>query len=299
MAAAPEFVQASEPTKIWNWKRINLTNSIGLFLIEAGVLAVLFVGISWPAAIAAWCVYWIQIFGVSAGYHRYFAHRTFRTSRAFQFALAYMGAMAAQMGPLWWSSYHRRHHAHSDEPDDIHSPRQGGFWWAHIGWVLFENGNQMDERYVKDWARYPELRWLDNYRWVPPASVLVVMIGLGAWLQAIRPEWGTSPWQMAVWGFSVSTTLIHHVTFSVNSVTHMFGRRRFSTKDDSRNVWWLALLTNGEGWHNNHHRFPMSEKHGLKWWEVDITHYVLCGLQRLGVVWGIRTQPAGWARSDK
>lgn len=299
MAATAELGSTPEPSRVWDWKRINLANSIGLFLIHGAALGVLFVGVSWPAAIAAWCAYWIQIFGVSAGYHRYFAHRTFRTSRAFQFVLAYMGAMAAQMGPLWWASYHRRHHAHSDEPADIHSPRQGGFWWAHIGWVLFENGNQMDANYVKDWNRYAELRWLDDYRWVPPASLLVSMFGLGLWLQTAHPEWGAGPWQMAVWGFAVSTAFMHHVTFSVNSVTHMFGRRRFATKDDSRNVWWLALLTNGEGWHNNHHRFPMSEKHGLRWWELDVTHWMLRGLQQFGVVWGIRTQPVGIVRAAK
>jgi len=266
---------------------MNLASSLPLLLIHCGALLVFFVGFSWPAAVAAWCVYWTQILGVSAGYHRYFAHRTFLTSRPFQFLLAWTGAMAAQMGPLWWSSYHRRHHAHADTPRDVHSPRQDGFFWAHIGWVLFENGNQMDPRYVKDWIRFPELRWIDAYRWVPPLGVVALLAAVGWRLRVSHPQLGVTPLQMVVWGFFLATTLMYQVTFSVNSVAHIYGRRRFATADTSRNLWWLALLTNGEGWHNNHHAAPGSERHGFAWWEIDVTHYLLLLLQKLGLIWGV------------
>jgi stearoyl-CoA desaturase (delta-9 desaturase) len=266
--------------------------SIPVFVIHFGWLAVFWTGVSWPAVIAAVAVYWIQIFGVSAGYHRYFAHRTFRTSRAFQFVLGWLGATSAQMGPLWWSSFHRRHHAHTDQPGDVHSPRQSGFWWAHMGWILERANLKSDPRFVRDWAEVPEIRWLDSVRWLPPLSAIVTLALLGAVLQRTRPEWGASPAQMVVWGFFVATVVCHHVTFCVNSLAHIVGRRRFDTPDDSRNLWWLAILTNGEGWHNNHHRFPASERHGHRWWEWDPTHYILRGLEKLGVVRDIRTPPA-------
>ncbi len=271
------------------WSAINWTNSAALIGVHLGALAVFWTGVSLPALVALAVVYWIQIFGVSAGYHRYFAHRSFRTSRAFQFVLAYLGAAAAQMGPLWWTSYHRRHHAHADDPRDVHSPRQSGLLWAHVGWVLDANSAQMDPRYVRDWLRYPELRWLERRRWLPPLTVIGALAAAGALLERARPEWGAGPLQLVAWGFFVATSLCYQVTFCVNSISHRFGRRRFETADDSRNVAWLALLTNGEGWHNNHHRFPSSEKHGVAWWEVDVTHYLLRGLSMLGVVWSIRT----------
>lgn len=286
MSEAPIAATAAAPSR---WRTVNWWNSAALVGIHAGALLVFWTGASVPALVAAAAVYWTQIFGVSAGYHRYFAHRSFRTSRAFQFLLAYLGASAAQMGPLWWVSYHRRHHARADGPGDVHSPRQAGLLWAHVGWVLDENSAAMDPRYVQDWLRYPELRWLDRLRWVPPLTVIALLAGLGFMLQAVRPEWGAGPLQMVAWGFFVATTVCYQVTFCVNSLSHRFGRRRFETHDDSRNIAWLALLTNGEGWHNNHHRFPSSEKHGVAWWEVDVTHYILRGLSLLGVVWAIRT----------
>jgi stearoyl-CoA desaturase (delta-9 desaturase) len=274
------------------WRRINWINSAALIGIHAGSLLVLWTGISRPAAIAALVVYWTEIFGVSAGYHRYFAHHSFRTSRGFQFALAFLGGTAAQMGPLWWSSYHRRHHADADGPGDVHSPRQDGLLWAHVGWVLDANSAGMDPNYVRDWLRYPELRWLDRLRWIPPLTVIVALAALGGWLAWLAPGSGTGPLQMVAWGFFLPTTICYQVTFSVNSIAHRFGRRRFDTADDSRNVAWIALMTNGEGWHNNHHRFPSSEKHGFAWWELDVTHAVLRGLEAFGVVWALKTQPA-------
>lgn len=273
-------------------RRIAWRESIPVFAIHLGWLAVFYTGVSWPAVIAAVVVYWAQIFGVSAGYHRYFSHRTFRTSRLFQFVLGWLGAMSAQMGPLWWASFHRRHHAHPDQPQDVHSPRQMGFFWAHMGWILDRANLKSDPRFVRDWEKVKEIRWLDRTHWLPPLSLITVLALTGFGLQRNRPDWGADPIQMVVWGFFVATFFCHQVTFCVNSLAHTVGRRRFETADDSRNLWWLALLTNGEGWHNNHHRFPASERHGMRWWEWDLTHYILRGFEKLGVVRDLRTFPS-------
>lgn len=270
--------------------RANWVNSAALIGIHGGAGLAFWTGISRPAAIAALVVYWTEIFGLSAGYHRYFAHRSFKTSRGFQLVLAILGAIPAQMGPLWWSSYHRRHHADADGPGDVHSPRQDGLAWAHVGWVLHANSAEMDPSYVRDWLSYPELRWLDRMRWVPPLAVIGSLAALGYWLGGTSQGSAAGALQMVVVGFFLPTALCYQVTFCVNSMGHRFGRRRFETADESRNLAWLALLTNGEGWHNNHHRFPSSEKHGFAWWELDLTHYLLRGLESLGVVWSLRTQ---------
>ncbi|UCF69610.1 MAG: acyl-CoA desaturase [Acidobacteriota bacterium] len=272
-------------------RRVNLWSGIPLAGFHLGCLLVIWVGVSWPAVIACAAVYWTQIFGVSAGYHRYFAHRSFRTSRWLQFLLAVLGATSAQMGPLWWSSHHRRHHQFADTEDDIHSPIRTGFLWSHLGWILSDEYKDIDPKYVKDWLRFPELVWLDRLRYLPPLGVGVILFVVGSWIAAYRPQWGASGWQLVVWGSFVGTTLCYQVTFCINSVTHLIGRRRFETHDNSRNVWFLALLTNGEGWHNNHHRYPSSERQGFFWWELDVTHYLLQVLKAVGLVWGIKEPP--------
>ncbi len=272
--------------------RVNLWSGIPLFAFHAGSLLVVFVGVSGPALAACFIVYWLQIFGVSAGYHRYFAHRSFKTSRAFGFLLGVLGATSAQMGPLWWSSHHRRHHRYSDREGDVHSPRRSGFWWSHIGWILCSDYAERDDRFVADWLRHPELRLIDKFRYLPPLAIGLTTFAAGHWLEKASPGLGTNGPQMAVWGWLVATTLCYQVTFCINSLTHMVGRRRFDTADDSRNSLLLALLTMGEGWHNNHHRYPSSERHGFVWWEVDVTHYALRGLEQLGLVWSIRVPPA-------
>jgi stearoyl-CoA desaturase (delta-9 desaturase) len=281
--------EVEAPAARSRWRRINWLNSASLLGIHAGSLLVIFSGFSRPGVIAAIVVYATEIFGISAGYHRYFAHRSFKTSRAFQTVLAFLGGISAQMGPLWWSSYHRRHHADSDGPRDVHSPRRDGLLWAHIGWVLDENSAEMDASYVRDWQRFPELCWMDRRRWVPPLAVIAALGALGAWLGSGTTGMGAGAMHMIAWGYFLPTAVCYQVTFCVNSIAHRFGRRRYETGDDSRNIFWLALLTNGEGWHNNHHRFPSSEKHSNAWWEIDLTHYILRILAALGVVWGIRT----------
>jgi stearoyl-CoA desaturase (delta-9 desaturase) len=219
------------------------------------------------------------MFGLTAGFHRYFSHRSFKTSRPFQFALALLGTLAVQKGPLWWAAHHRAHHKYSDTPLDVHSVRQRGFWWAHVKWVLVRRYEETDWARIKDLAPYPELRWLNTYFLVPPIALAVVLTLTGGM------------WAF-VWGFLVSTTLLWHGTFCVNSLAHVFGRRRYQTTDDSRNSFLIALFTLGEGWHNNHHHYQRSERQGFYWWELDISHMVLKALSWVGLVWELHEPPA-------
>lgn len=240
-------------------------------------------GAFWSGASASvvWCcivLYWVRMFGVTAGYHRYFSHRTFKTSRWFQFALAFLAQTSSQRGVLWWASNHRHHHRYSDQPEDIHSVRQSGFFHAHIGWVYAVDGNA-DLSRVRDLAKYPELRWLDRY-WVVPPTVLGVLV---------TSIWG---WEGLFVGFCLSTVLLWHGTFTINSLSHVFGSRRYPTTDDSRNNALLAFLTMGEGWHNNHHHYMLSCRQGFRWWEFDMTYYLLKMLSWVGLVWDIREPPA-------
>jgi stearoyl-CoA desaturase (delta-9 desaturase) len=219
-----------------------------------------------------------RMFFITGGYHRYFAHKSYKTSRAFQFVLAYMGATSIQKGPLWWASHHRVHHKFADQPGkDTHSPKDG-FWWSHQAWIFDDRFNGSDIEGIRDFARFPELVWLNRWHIVAPLSLAIVCALIG----------GASG---LLWGFVVSTTLLWHSTYAINSLAHVFGRRRYATPDDSRNNPWLALLTLGEGWHNNHHHFCTSARQGFFWWEIDITYYVLRALQALGVVWDIREPP--------
>jgi stearoyl-CoA desaturase (delta-9 desaturase) len=189
-------------------------------------------------------------------------------------------------------SHHRLHHRHADTEDDVHPPGIKGFWWAHAGWVLCRKYKGHDGRMVRDLAKYPELRFLDRNHMLAPLSLALFMFGLGWGLETWAPGLGTTRWQMLGWGFFVSTVILYHFTFLVNSAAHTMGRRRYDTDDESRNNWWVALLTLGEGWHNNHHRFPSSERQGFYWWELDVTHYILRGLEKLGLVWDLKPPPA-------
>ena len=275
-----------------NEEKLDFFGSTPFFLVHAAAVAALFTGISWPAIVACLVTFWVRMFGITAGYHRYFCHHSFATSRIFQFTLAFIGASAAQNGPLWWASHHRIHHRFSDTEDDVHSPGLSGLWWSHAGWILCRKYVGYDAKVVKDLARYPELRFIGRYHMIAPVSLAVGIFFLGAWLEKGWPGLGTSGWQMLGWGFFVSTVLCYHITFLVNSAAHTMGRVRFNTGDNSRNNWWVALLTLGEGWHNNHHRWPASERQGMYWWEIDVTHYILKGLSLLGIVWDIKEQPA-------
>ncbi len=266
-------------------------NKIVFALVHLGCLGVFLTGWS-PVAVAACIIFYlIRMFAITGGYHRYFSHRSYDTSRAFQFILAVLGASSAQKGPLWWAASHRHHHKHSDTEEDLHSPGLRGMWWAHMGWVLSKEHDNADLETVRDLSRYPELRWLEDYHYIPPVTFLFATGFLGWGLSISYPELGTSWIQMMVWGALLSTVFLYHGTFAINSFAHIIGRKRFETGDDSKNSFLLAIITLGEGWHNNHHRYPGSERQGFYWWEIDITHYVLKFLSFLGIVWNLREPP--------
>ena len=249
---------------------------IGMHLMCAGVI---WVGVSSTALLVAAALYVLRLVAITGFYHRYFSHRTFRTSRAIQFVFAVLGTMAVQRGPLWWAAHHRHHHAHADEENDSHSPTQHGFWWSHVGWFMNRSNFRTRSELIQDLTRYPELRWLDRFDIVPPIALAVLLYVCGGA-------------QLLIWGFFISTVLLHHVTFTVNSLAHRFGRRRYATSDDSRNNWWIALLPFGEGWHNNHHHFPGSVRQGFYWWEIDLTYYLLRAMAACGLVWDLKSVPA-------
>lgn len=240
----------------------------------AAVVGVALVGFSWEGVALALALYYVRMFGVTGGYHRYFSHRTYRTSRAFQFFLAVLAQSSIQKGALWWAAHHRDHHKYSDTPKDPHSYRDYGFWYSHVGWILSSETEETDYSRVSDLARYPELRWLNNWHVVP-----AVALAVGLWL--------VGSWPALVWGFFVSTTLLWHGTFTINSLSHMWGKRRYTTTDDSRNNPVLAIVTMGEGWHNNHHYYPRSVRQGFHWWQIDMTYYVLRALAAVGIVWDL------------
>lgn len=248
---------------------------IGMHLMCAGVI---WVGVSSTALLVAAALYVLRLVAITGFYHRYFSHRTFRTSRPVQFVFAVLGTMAVQRGPLWWAAHHRHHHAHADEEHDSHSPTRHGFWWSHFGWFMNRSNFGTRSELIQDLTRYPELRWLDRFDIVPPIALAVLLYVFGGA-------------QLLIWGFFISTVLLHHVTFTVNSLAHRFGRRRYATSDDSRNNWWIALLTFGEGWHNNHHHFPGSVRQGFYWWEIDLTYYLLRAMAACGLVWDLKPVP--------
>ncbi len=262
--------------------------SVVFIVLHAGAAAALKVGWSPVAVAAALGAYAARMFAITGGYHRYFSHASYRTSRAFQFALGWLGACAAQKGPLWWAGHHRNHHLYADTEKDIHSPARKGFWWAHVGWVLSDRFDETDWKAIAQFAKFPELRLLDRWHWIAPATFAAAMYAFGVFCARFAPGLRTSGPQMLVWGFVISTVVLYHATFSINSLAHRWGRRRYATADDSRNNFWLALLTFGEGWHNNHHHCQSSERQGFFWWEIDATHYALAALARLRLVWDLR-----------
>jgi stearoyl-CoA desaturase (Delta-9 desaturase) len=268
-----------------DWLRI--VPFIGLHLACLGIV---WVGVSWIAVAVCVLSYLIRMFAITAFYHRYFSHRTFKTSRPVQFLFALIGASATQRGPLWWAAHHRHHHKVSDRPEDPHSPRHG-FWWSHMGWFLSRKHFATDLGQVPDLARFPELRWLDRYDLLIPVLYAAGLFGLGLLLERLAPGLGTSGGQLLVWGYFVSTVLLIHVTLTINSLAHVWGTRRYATRDDSRNNALLAALTLGEGWHNNHHHFPGSARQGFFWWELDISYYLLKLMSRMGLVSDLKTVP--------
>jgi len=274
-------------------RRIDWPRILPFVLLHAGCLGVAWVGVTPFALGVAATLFAVRMFAVTAFYHRYFSHRAFRTSRVAQFFFALLAASAAQRGPLWWASHHRHHHAHSDSASDSHYARVHGFLWSHLGWFLGRGSFATRLELVPDLARYRELRWLDRFDVIVPALLAAALYGFGKWLAHAAPAVGTGGAQLVVWGFCISTVALHHATFTINSLAHRFCARRYATRDDSRNNVWLALLTFGEGWHNNHHHFPGAARQGFYWWEVDVSYYGLRALAAVGLIWDLRGLPPG------
>jgi stearoyl-CoA desaturase (delta-9 desaturase) len=252
---------------------------------------VFWVGWSWAAVITALVLYLIRMFAITGFYHRYFSHKSFKTNRFWQFIFAILGNSAVQRGPLWWAAHHRHHHRFADQTDDVHSPLQHGFWWSHIGWLTTPQNFVTKKRYVGDWLKVPELRWLNRFNILVPIALAVGLFGFGMLLEEYIPQWKTNGFQMLIWGFFISSTVLFHATATINSIDHLLGSRRYDTPDTSRNNFWLSLLTLGEGWHNNHHHYAVSARQGFFWWELDITYYGLVLLSWLGIIWDIQPIP--------
>ena len=271
---------AAQPTApIVEHTDIMYPSAIPFVLVHLACVAALWTGVTYEALVLCFLLYWLRIFAIGAGYHRYFSHRAYRTSRAFQFALAVLSQSTAQKSVLWWASKHRHHHLHSDTETDVHSPRHKGFVYSHLGWIFSRKNDAADLVKVADFARYPELMWLHKHELVPPVVLALLSVFIAGWSGLVV-------------GFFWSTVLVYHATFCINSLAHVRGRRRYVTGDNSRNNWLLALFTMGEGWHNNHHAYQSSVRQGFRWWEIDATFYLLKALSWTGLVWDLKTPPA-------
>jgi stearoyl-CoA desaturase (delta-9 desaturase) len=281
---APEVIRARPDG-------VNFVRAIPFIVLHLGCLGVIWTGWSWFAVGTAAILYFVRMFFVTGIFHRYFSHKSYQTTRFGQFLLAVATGTTVQRGALWWAYHHRHHHQHSDQPEDVHSPHVHGFWWSHIGWITSRRNFPTDYSKVKDLARFPELVFLNRFDIVVPVLFAAGILGLGSALAHFAPSLGTNGPQLLVWGFFVSTTALFHGTASINSFTHLWGRRRFDTTDDSRNSLILALITLGEGWHNNHHRYQSSTRQGFYWWEIDITYYLLKALSWTGFIWGLKEVP--------
>jgi stearoyl-CoA desaturase (Delta-9 desaturase) len=271
--------------------RIDWARILPFVLMHLACLGIFWVGVSPVALLVASAAYLVRMFAITGFYHRYFSHRSFKTSRAAQFIFGLLGASAVQRGPVWWAAHHRHHHANSDSHSDLHSPSQHGFLRAHMGWFLTMRGFAPDLRLARDWLKFPELRWLDRFDILVPVIFAYGMFELGSGLARAAPGVHTSAAQMLVWGFFISTVACWHATYTINSLSHLFGRQRYRTGDTSRNNWLLAILTLGEGWHNNHHYYPSAARQGFYWWEYDLTYYLLRFMSCLGLIWDLKTVP--------
>lgn len=282
--SVPGALPLLTPKKTYSWARI-----APFAFLHLGCLGVLWAGVSPVAVGVAVALYWIRMFAITGFYHRYFAHRSFETSRFWQAVFAIVGLSAVQKGPLWWAAHHRQHHRFSDQPQDVHSPIQSGFLYSHIGWIWCDDN--MPTKDIKDFMKYPELVFLNRHDVLVPMVLFLGLYALGAVLEATAPGLHTTGFQMVVWGFFISTVVLFHGTVTINSLGHLWGNQRFKTDDDSRNNGWLAIVTMGEGWHNNHHFYPGSARQGFYWWEWDATYYVLKVLSWMKVVKNLHPVP--------
>ena len=261
-------------------------DAIPFVLVHLACIAAIWSGVTWQAIAICAALYWVRMFAVTAGYHRYFSHRAYATSRTFQFILAVLAQSTAQKSVLWWAAKHRHHHLHSDTEPDIHSPRHKGFLYSHVGWLFVRPNKTTSLVKVADLARFPELMWLHRYERVPAIGLAGLCFLVGGWSGLVV-------------GFFWSTVLVHHATFCINSLAHVHGRKRYVTGDNSRNNWLLALMTLGEGWHNNHHAYRSSARQGFRWWEIDLTFYILKALSWMGIVWELKSPPAQVLRNEQ
>ena len=253
-------------------------NLLGIIAIHGGAIYAFYRGPTLRLVIFAVVSYFVRMFAITAVYHRYFAHRAYKTSRPFQLFLAVLGLTATQKGPLWWASTHRVHHKHSDTERDVHSPMRRGFWWSHMGWWLSREHEHGAMALIPDFAGYPELRWIEKWSVLGPLGMIALLLAFGGF-------------DVFLWAYVVSTCFLMHGTFTINSLSHVFGSRRYATTDTSRNNFLLALITMGEGWHNNHHHYMSSATQGFFWWEIDVSFYILKGLEKVGLVWDLRPVP--------
>ena len=270
-----------------NWER-----TLPFIFLHLGCLAVFLVGFSWTSAVTAILLYLLRMFAITGFYHRYFSHRSFKTSRVVQFFFALLGNSSMQRGPLWWAATHRHHHKHSDEKIDAHSPVHHGFAWSHIGWLTSMKNFPTNYQVIPDLKKYPELVFLNRFDQIVPFIYGLIMISLGAILEIFAPSLNVTMWQFFVWTFFISTTVLLHGTLFINSLAHVWGNRRYETKDDSRNSFLLSIITLGEGWHNNHHRYPHSARPGFRAAEIDFTYYGLKALSWLGLIWDLKPVPS-------
>jgi stearoyl-CoA desaturase (Delta-9 desaturase) len=277
---------AAEGAPVERHEDIMYPSAVPFVLMHMACLAAIWTGITWTAVAICVALYWLRIFAIGAGYHRYFSHRAYATSRTFQLVLAVVAQSTAQKSVLWWAAKHRHHHLHSDTEEDVHSPRHTGFVYSHLGWIFARRHDSTDLSKITDFARFPELMWLHRLE-LAPAFGLAGLCFLAA------------GWSGLVVGFCWSTVLVYHATFCINSLAHVRGSRRYVTGDDSRNNLLLAIVTMGEGWHNNHHAYQSSVRQGFKWWEIDATFYLLTALSWLRVVWDLKAPPAALLRNER
>ena len=268
---------------------------IGLHL---GCLAAFYTGASAAALWTALFWYAFRVFALTGFYHRYFSHKTFKTNRFWQFIFAVCGMTAIQRGPLWWAAHHRRHHKYADTEHDAHSPLRGVLW-SHFGWFTCDKHFPTRYSEIKDFRQFPELIFLNRFDWLVPIIFLASLYGFGEWLAAAHPDLGANGLQMLVWSGFISTVAVYHATFCVNSVCHLVGRQPYRSDDHSRNNWLVALLTFGEGWHNNHHRYPGSARQGFRWWQIDITYQILRVLALLRIICDLKQVPEAVVREAR
>jgi len=252
--------------------------AIPFILVHLSVIGIFWTGFTALSVFLCISLYLVRMWALTGGFHRYFSHRSYKTSRFFQFIIAFLGQTSAQRGVLWWAAIHRHHHRYSDTPEDVHSPRHAGFFMSHVGWIFSRKKATADYSTIQDFAQYPELRFLDRHPYFP-----AFLLAVGCYL--------LDGWAGLFVGFFLSTVILYHAVFAINSLAHVIGKQRYITGDDSRNNWWLALVTLGEGWHNNHHHYQSSVRQGFFWWEVDFSYYVLKVMSWLGLVWDLRAPP--------